>query len=213
MNIDLVTLVVHDYDTAIAFFVETLDFTLVEDAPAVTDDGQPKRWVVVRPPGSLTGLLLAQADGDRQTAVVGNQTGGRGRFLPPRGRLRRYLRSHDSLRRVVHETASNGALRSGRSVRGPQWATAGTFSGRRRDPSTRPCVAARWPRTPIGLSGAPRRVAKRYRGRTMKSTSQKRSPCGTPFTSERGPRVGLLLHSLILIMVVAITRIAHFVET
>jgi catechol 2,3-dioxygenase-like lactoylglutathione lyase family enzyme len=77
MNIQLVTLVVNDYDTAIAFFVGTLGFDLVEDVPAVSKSGQPKRWVVVRPPGAQTGLLLARADGDKQIAVVGNQTGGR----------------------------------------------------------------------------------------------------------------------------------------
>ncbi len=77
MNIDLITLVVPDYDSAIEFFVDRLGFDLVEDAPAISDDGQPKRWVVVRPSGAQTGLLLAHADGDRQRNAIGNQTGGR----------------------------------------------------------------------------------------------------------------------------------------
>jgi catechol 2,3-dioxygenase-like lactoylglutathione lyase family enzyme len=81
MNVDLVTLVVDDYDPAIAFFVEALGFDLIEDAPALTNDGREKRWVVVRPPGARTGILLARADCDRQAATVGNQTGGRVAFF------------------------------------------------------------------------------------------------------------------------------------
>ncbi|MFE9578401.1 VOC family protein [Nocardia sp. NPDC006044] len=81
MRIDLCTLVVDDYDAAIAFFTETLGFDLIEDAPAQTNDGRPKRWVVVRPPGAQTGLLLARADGAEQSAVVGNQTAGRVGFF------------------------------------------------------------------------------------------------------------------------------------
>jgi catechol 2,3-dioxygenase-like lactoylglutathione lyase family enzyme len=79
--LELVAIVVHDYDAAIRFFVETLEFELVEDAPAETTDGRPKRWVVVRPPGAQTGLLLARADGERQAAVVGNQHAGRVGFF------------------------------------------------------------------------------------------------------------------------------------
>ena len=81
MRIDLVTLVVPDYDPAIAFFTEVLGFELVEDKPSLTNDGRPKRWVVVRPPGGGTGLLLARADGERQEAVVGDQTAGRVGFF------------------------------------------------------------------------------------------------------------------------------------
>ncbi|WP_040738709.1 VOC family protein [Nocardia tenerifensis] len=81
MRIDLCTLVVQDYDAAIAFFTETLGFDLIEDSPARTNDGRPKRWVVVRPPGAQTGLLLARADGPAQTDVVGNQTAGRVGFF------------------------------------------------------------------------------------------------------------------------------------
>lgn len=79
--VELVTLVVDDYDDAIGFFVDVLAFDLVEDVPATTNDGRPKRWVVVRPPGAETGMLLAQADGERQAAVVGDQTAGRVGFF------------------------------------------------------------------------------------------------------------------------------------
>lgn len=74
-------MVVADYDSAIEFFVGVLGFDLVEDLPSLTNDGRPKRWVVVRPPGSATGLLLAQADGVHQTSIVGNQVAGRVGFF------------------------------------------------------------------------------------------------------------------------------------
>ena len=79
--LQLVTIVVHDYDAAIRFFVDILGFELSEDSPSVTTEGRPKRWVVVRPRGAQTGLLLARADGDRQEAVVGNQHAGRVGFF------------------------------------------------------------------------------------------------------------------------------------
>jgi catechol 2,3-dioxygenase-like lactoylglutathione lyase family enzyme len=79
--VELVTIVVDDYDSAVAFFVDTLGFELIEDAPALRGDGRPKRWVVVRPPHAQTGILLAQADGDEQAAAVGNQTAGRVGFF------------------------------------------------------------------------------------------------------------------------------------
>jgi catechol 2,3-dioxygenase-like lactoylglutathione lyase family enzyme len=79
--LDLVSLIVADYDPAIRFFVDVLGFDLVEDSSALTTDGRPKRWVVVRPPGAQTGLLLARADGDEQARTVGNQHGGRVGFF------------------------------------------------------------------------------------------------------------------------------------
>ena len=80
--IALVAIVVEDYDPAIEFFVDVLGFELVDDSPSLTNDGRPKRWVVVRPPGAETGILLARADGDDQSAVIGKQTAGRvGYFL------------------------------------------------------------------------------------------------------------------------------------
>lgn len=82
MRIEQVALIVDDYDAAIAFFVGVLGFELVEDSPAQTTDGAEKRWVVVRPTGAETGLLLARADGDRQRGRVGDQFAGRvGLFL------------------------------------------------------------------------------------------------------------------------------------
>ena len=81
-SLDLVSVIVSDYDEAIAFFVDILDFDLAEDEPSLTNDGRPKRWVVVRPKGGGTGLLLAQADGELQKAAVGSQFAGRvGLFL------------------------------------------------------------------------------------------------------------------------------------
>ena len=81
-HLTLVALVVRDYDPAIRFFVDVLGFELVEDVPSRTNDGRPKRWVVVRPAGAQTGILLARADGDHQAGVVGQQFAGRvGLFL------------------------------------------------------------------------------------------------------------------------------------
>jgi catechol 2,3-dioxygenase-like lactoylglutathione lyase family enzyme len=79
--VELVSLVVDEYDPAIEFFVGTLGFDLVEDSPSLTNDGRAKRWIVVRPPGAQTGILLARADGDEQRAVTGRQAGGRVGFF------------------------------------------------------------------------------------------------------------------------------------
>jgi catechol 2,3-dioxygenase-like lactoylglutathione lyase family enzyme len=54
-HLELVALVVRDYDAAIRFFVDVLQFELVEDTPSLTNDGRPKRWVVIRPDGGQTG--------------------------------------------------------------------------------------------------------------------------------------------------------------
>ncbi len=81
MHIDLVAIVVDAYDPAIAFFTGALGFELVEDSPSLTNDGRVKRWVVVRPPGAATGILLARADGDRQRDAVGDQVAGRVGFF------------------------------------------------------------------------------------------------------------------------------------
>ena len=79
--LELVTIVVAEYDPAIAFFVDVLGFELASDSPSLTNDGRPKRWVVVRPPGATTGILLARADGPIQAAAVGNQVAGRVGFF------------------------------------------------------------------------------------------------------------------------------------
>ncbi len=69
-----IALVVKDYDEAIKFYTEKLNFTLSEDT-ALSDT---KRWVVISPPGSTgCNILLAQATNDEQKGRVGNQTGGR----------------------------------------------------------------------------------------------------------------------------------------
>ena len=73
---------VRDYDEAIRFFVEALGFELSEDSPSLDGDGGSKRWVVVRPPGPGSGVLLARARGDDQESLVGRQFAGRvGLFL------------------------------------------------------------------------------------------------------------------------------------
>src|SRR5688572_7973067 len=79
--LELVALLVEEYDAAIEFFVDRLGFELVEDSPATTNDGRPKRWVVVRPPGAETRLLLARADGAEQLRGVGSQAAGRVGFF------------------------------------------------------------------------------------------------------------------------------------
>jgi catechol 2,3-dioxygenase-like lactoylglutathione lyase family enzyme len=69
-----VSLVVRDYDEAIAFYVDTLGFELVEDTYQPEQD---KRWVVVRPGPDGTSILLARASNYRQAAFIGDQAGGR----------------------------------------------------------------------------------------------------------------------------------------
>ena len=80
-HLGLVALVVKEYDPAIDFFVRILGFELVEDVPALTNDGRPKRWVVVRPPGAASGILLARADGEEQERIIGKQFAGRVGFF------------------------------------------------------------------------------------------------------------------------------------
>lgn len=72
MRLAALTLIVPDYDTAIAYYCDVLGFILTEDI----DQGR-KRWVRVTPPGGDTGFILAQADNTAQTAAVGNQGAGR----------------------------------------------------------------------------------------------------------------------------------------
>ena len=68
-------LIVRDYDEAIEFYCQKLNFTLVEDTYQPEQD---KRWVVVAPPGSNgCTLLLARASKPEQEAFIGTQTGGR----------------------------------------------------------------------------------------------------------------------------------------
>jgi catechol 2,3-dioxygenase-like lactoylglutathione lyase family enzyme len=81
-HLELFSIIVAEYDPAIAFFIDVLGFELIEDSPAVsTANGRSKRWVVVRPPNAQTGILLARADGDDQRAAIGNQHAGRVGFF------------------------------------------------------------------------------------------------------------------------------------
>lgn len=72
-HIGMITLVVRDYDEAIAWYTGVLGFSLVSD----TALSSTKRWVVVAPEKDGAKILLAQADNDAQMASIGNQTGGR----------------------------------------------------------------------------------------------------------------------------------------
>ena len=92
-SIGRVTLVVREYDEAIAFFTTVLRFELVEDTYVPEQD---KRWVVVAPRGGEASLLLARASNDTQRAAVGNQTGGRVAF---------FLNTDDFWRDHAHLTA------------------------------------------------------------------------------------------------------------
>jgi catechol 2,3-dioxygenase-like lactoylglutathione lyase family enzyme len=79
-HLGAITLVVRDYDEAIAFYTNSLGFDLVEDTPL----GDGKRWVLVAPPQagpSATGLLLAAAKDEHEAAAIGQQTGGRVGFF------------------------------------------------------------------------------------------------------------------------------------
>ena len=72
-NLSLTAILVPDYDEAIAHYVGVLGFELRADRKL----SPTKRWVVVAPPGSAGGLLLARAVGDEQRRAIGNQSGGR----------------------------------------------------------------------------------------------------------------------------------------
>lgn len=81
MHVSLTAIVVDDYDTAIDFFVDAIGFDLVEDSPSLTNAGDPKRWVVVRPPAAETGILLAAPSTEEQQSAIGNQHAGRVGFF------------------------------------------------------------------------------------------------------------------------------------
>ena len=129
MPLDLVSLIVDDYDAAIQFFTGPLGFVLSEDSPSTTTDGRPKRWVVVRPADGGTGLVLARADGEEQSAFVGRQFAGRvGLFLRVEdfdGTLASIVESGcDMVRPIRDETYGRVCV-----FRDP-WATSGTCSVR-----------------------------------------------------------------------------------
>jgi catechol 2,3-dioxygenase-like lactoylglutathione lyase family enzyme len=96
MKVTTLALVVPDYDAAIAFFVGGLGFDLLEDV-----DQGTKRWVRVAPAGGGAALLLAQAEGPRQAAAIGDQAGGRV-FL--------FLETDDFDRDAARITAAGGTF-------------------------------------------------------------------------------------------------------
>ena len=123
-QLDLVTIVVDDYDAAIDYFVHAVGFDLIADTPSTTNDGRPKRWVVVRPPFAETGILLAQAHGPAQQTVVGQQGAGRVSFF-----LRvdnfddAYVRMRNNGVQFVEEprTESYGTVAMFRDIAGNLW--------------------------------------------------------------------------------------------
>jgi catechol 2,3-dioxygenase-like lactoylglutathione lyase family enzyme len=141
MHLDLVAVVVEDYDPAIEFFVGVLGFDLVEDSPSLSNGGQPKRWVVVRPPHSQTGLLLARADGPSQEARVGRQVAERVGF---------FLRVDDfktSYQRMVEAGVEflDSSLRALRRSRGLSRHRRQSLGPARSGPHFRWLRRARWP--------------------------------------------------------------------
>ena len=114
MRLELVTLVVRDYDEALAYYTGVLGFVLVEDTRLT----ETKRWIVVRPPGSAIGLLLARAD-TRTTAGPhrGSDRWTR-RLLPVHRRPRSRPRTPARGRRALPRRTARRAIRHGRRVRG-----------------------------------------------------------------------------------------------
>ena len=125
MYLEHVSVIVEDYDAAIAFFVGALGFELVEDSPALsTVAGEAKRWVVVRPPGAASGLLLARADGERQAQAVGDQFAGRvGLFLRVDDFDGQYQRMRDAGVEFVGEPRAEpyGRVVVFRDIAGNRW--------------------------------------------------------------------------------------------
>ena len=128
VRIDLATIVVDDYDRAVEFFVGALGFELVEDSAALTNDGRPKRWVVVRPPGAETGhpprprRRRAPGRGGREP------DGGPGRLLPPGRRLRRRPRADAHRGRRVRQPRHATSPTDGSPCSSTSPATDGTSS-------------------------------------------------------------------------------------
>lgn len=120
-RLGLVTLLVRDYDEAIAFYVDRLGFDLAEDAALPAG----KRWVVVRPRGEAgAGILLARAVGAEQSRAVGAQSGGRVFLFLETDDLRR---DHDAFRSngVTFEESPRreayGAVAVFRDLYGNRW--------------------------------------------------------------------------------------------
>ena len=114
-SIGYVTLVVREYDEAIAFFTKTLHFELVEDTPI-----EGKRWVLVRPPGSRgTSLLLGRATTPEQLARIGDADRRARLAVPSHGRLLARLPRAAREGGLVRARAEGGELRNGRGVSRP----------------------------------------------------------------------------------------------
>jgi catechol 2,3-dioxygenase-like lactoylglutathione lyase family enzyme len=115
-----VTLLVRDYDEAIAFFTGALGFALLED----TTQGDGKRWVLVAPSGGGTSLLLAKAVTREQTAAIGRQAGGRVfLFLNTDNFLRDYeaMRSRGVVFNETPRTEPYGTVAVFKDLYGNKW--------------------------------------------------------------------------------------------
>lgn len=117
VHIELVTLVVGDYDPALALFVDVLGFDLVDGSPSLTDDGRPERWVVGRAP-TRGGDGPAPRPCRRRDAGRGRRRagGGEGGLLPAGRGLRRRVRTDAGGGRRVRQRPPHGALRPRRGV-------------------------------------------------------------------------------------------------
>ena len=73
ITLGMITIVIDDYDLAIAHYVNDLGFELIEDTVLTPE----KRWVVIAPSHEGAKILLAKASTDSQKAAIGNSTGGR----------------------------------------------------------------------------------------------------------------------------------------
>jgi len=117
-TIGYITLVVRDYDEAIAFFTRSLGFDLIEDTPSKDRRGREKRWVLVAPRGSGgTALLLAKASTNEEAASIGNQTGGRVFLFLHTDELLAGLPSDERKRREVRQGAKGRRIRNSSSLR------------------------------------------------------------------------------------------------
>ncbi|MEO5807536.1 aldo/keto reductase [Devosia sp.] len=152
-TIATVTLVVANYDEAIAFYCKKLGFTLVADTPL----GHGKRWVLVAPAGHGARLLLAEADSQAQRAAIGNQTGGRVMlFLQTDNFARDYAAMRDKgvtfLEPPRHE--AYGSVAVFEDLHGNKWDLIEPHVAPARSPATPVPVSRRKPmdRRPLGRS-------------------------------------------------------------
>lgn len=116
-----VAIVVRNYDEAIAFYTQKLDFQLIEDTPL----DEHKRWVLVAPPGAKEcALLLAKASTEQQVKSIGNQTGGRvGFFLFTDDFWRDYNKMQERSIKFVRSPATfeHGTVAVFEDLYGNQW--------------------------------------------------------------------------------------------